>query len=140
MKQLSVLTIGVLAEQTGVGVETVRFYERKGLIQQPTRKAKGYRQYQSEDAIRIRFIKRAQELGFTLKEVKELFELNASPRATCSDVKKKTDIKIEEIESKIKDLQRMRRSLKELSETCGDSKQAVTQCRILNCFESGWKC
>lgn len=137
---MSDLTIGKLAKESGVGVETVRFYERKGLIRKPIKRLSGFRHYQDDDARRIRFIKRAQELGFTLKEVKDLLDLNVNPRATCSDMSKKAETKVAEVEAKIKDLQRMKRSLKELAEACGESRKAVAQCRILDCFESGWKC
>ncbi len=133
------MTIGKLAKAAEVGVETIRFYERTGLLKQP--KAQGsFREYTTEDIKRIRFVKKTKELGFTLEEIKEILELNSSTKATCSDVKKKADSKLSEVEQKIKDLQKMKKSLKELSEACGDSKQALAQCQILNCFESGWKC
>jgi MerR family mercuric resistance operon transcriptional regulator len=122
-----------------VGVETVRFYERKGLIKKPSTK-EGFRKYSEEDAKRIRFIKRAQDLGFTLKEIKELLDLNSSSRATCSDIKDKTGEKIIEIEQKIRDLQRIKKSLLELSAACGDSKKALASCQIINCYETSWKC
>jgi MerR family mercuric resistance operon transcriptional regulator len=134
------LTIGKLAKCSDVGVETVRFYERKGLLRRPTKNLSGFRHYDPSDARRIRFIKRAQDLGFTLKEVKELIDLNANSKATCSDVRGKAEEKLAEVESKIKDLKRMKQSLKDLAEACGDGKQAVAQCRVLDCFESGWKC
>lgn len=133
------LTIGKLALAAGVGVETVRFYERRGLIKQPSAK-EGFRKYSEEDAKRIRFIKRAQELGFTLKEIKGLLELNSNPRSTCSEVRKQTDAKIKEVDEKIKDLKKMKKSLEILSEACGESKKAMIHCEILTCFESGWKC
>ena len=76
-------TIGKLAKKAGVKIDTVRFYERKGLIKQPSNTS-GYRKYPLEDAIKIRFIKRTQELGFTLKEAKELLELKVSKTAKCS--------------------------------------------------------
>lgn len=132
-------TIGKLADKAGVGIETVRFYERRGLIKKPGVK-EGFRKYSDEDAQRIRFIKRAQDLGFTLREIKGLLELNSNPRLNCSDVKKRTDIKIKEVEEKIRDLQRMKRSLKGLSEACDDSKEALSHCRILNCFDPGSDC
>ena len=136
MKQF---TIGKLARESGVGVETVRFYERKELIKKPTAK-EGFRKYTLEDAKRIRFIKRAQDLGFTLKEIKGLLDLNSNPRSTCSDVKSQTDAKMKEVEEKIRDLQKMKKSLKNLADACGDSKEALSHCQILDCFDSGWKC
>ncbi len=133
-------TIGKLARASGVGVETVRFYERKGLIARPTAR-EGYRIYSEDDARRIRFIKRAQELGFTLKELKTLLELNANRRLTCAEVQHHTDAKTSEVEAKIRDLQKMKRSLKNLSKACDDGKDAVAQCRIPDCcFEPDGKC
>lgn len=140
MKNEQSLTIGVLAEQAGVGVETVRFYERKGLIKKPARKQSSYRQYSPEDAKRIRFIKRAQDLGFTLREIKEFFGLASNTHSTCGDVSHRAGAKLLEVEAKIKDLQRMKRSLKELVNACGDGKRVLAECRILDCFESGFKC
>jgi len=135
------LTIGRVAKESGVGVETVRFYERKGLIQQPKREQTGgFRKYAPDDPRKIRFIKRAQDFGFTLREIKDLLNLKTTSRTTCSDVKRRADGKLAEIDAKIADLRKMKRSLKELSEACGEGKQAVTECEVLNCFESGWKC
>jgi len=130
-------TIGKLARASGVGVETVRFYERKGLITRPTAR-EGYRIYSEDDARRIRFIKRAQELGFTLREITGLFELHGDSRVvSCGSVKRHTDAKLKEVEQKMRDLQKMKRSLKKLSEACGDGKEAVARCRISDCFEPG---
>jgi MerR family transcriptional regulator, mercuric resistance operon regulatory protein len=132
-------TIGRLARASGVGVETIRFYQRKGLVRRPTVCA-GFRTYAEDDARRIRFIKRAQALGFTLREIKGLLELNADPRTTCADVKRRTDGKLNEIAEKIRDLQRMKRSLTRLSAACADGKKAAAQCRISNCFEHNGTC
>jgi len=132
-------TIGKLARASGVGVETVRFYERKGLVRRPAAQG-GYRTYSNDDARRIRFIKRAQELGFTLREIKGLLELNASPRTTCADVKRHADAKRTEIGQKIRDLRRMQRSLARLAAACGDGRKAVAQCRIADCLDAGPAC
>jgi MerR family mercuric resistance operon transcriptional regulator len=134
------LTIGILAKESGVGVETVRFYERRGLIKRPMKKAEAFRQYSWDDVKKISFIKRTQELGFTLKEIQDLLELNSNPRATCSDIQARTNSKIAEVEEKIEDLKRMQKTLRELAGACGESKQAASECRILDCFEPGWKC
>jgi len=120
-------------------VETVRFYERRGLIKQPAAR-EGYRTYSEDDARRIRFIKRAQGLGFTLREIKGLLELNLHPRATCGDVKRHADAKRDEIGRKIRDLQKMKRALMTLSAACSDGRDAVTQRRISDCFEPDGKC
>jgi len=135
MKQSEAFTIGSLAENAGVGIQTVRFYERKGLLRQPVRRESGYRQYTAEDAKLIRFIKRAQELGFTLKEVKTLLDLQATTKSACADVKTSADQKINEIEAKIKDLKKMLRSLNEIADCCAKGKATCGVCSILDCFE-----
>jgi DNA-binding transcriptional MerR regulator len=127
-------TISGLARASGVGVETVRFYERKGLITRPSAR-EGYRLYTDDHAGQIRFIKRAQELGFTLREIKGLLELNADPRATCADVKRRAGAKLREIDRKILDLRKMKRSLARLSAACGNGRRAVAACRITRCLE-----
>lgn len=137
---MSNYTIGTLAKEVGVGIQTIRFYERKGLLQQPEKRATGYRQYGTEDAQRITFIKRSQDLGFTLKEIKGLLEINTRPRATCADIQDKTEAKLEEIEAKILDLKRMKKSLEKLLKACGDGKKAASECKILDCFGSGCDC
>lgn len=133
------LTIGKLAEKAGVGVETVRFYQRKELLREP--KAEGaFRTYTEEDAQRIVFIKKAQELGFTLSEVKELLELNTKPRQTCGTVKIKTQSKIKEIEEKIADLSRMKASLEQLACACDASQDSIRQFKVQECFDIGSNC
>src|SRR5215468_10396737 len=92
------LTIGQVARQVGVGVETVRFYERQGLLEQPARRESGYRQYAEDVVARLRFIRRAKELGFSLKEVAELIALDADPATSCGDVKQRAEAKIADIE------------------------------------------
>jgi MerR family transcriptional regulator, mercuric resistance operon regulatory protein len=132
-------TIGTLAKQSGVGVETVRFYERKGIIRQPTKNG-GFRKYSAEDAKRIRFVRRAQELGFTLREIKELFKLDMSGKATCSDIQNRTEAKLKEVVEKILDLKKMKSSLEKLSKACGNPTLTNGSCRVLDCFEADCKC
>ena len=129
------LTIGKLAEAANVGVETIRFYERKGLIKQP-RKSGAFRYYPEELVTRIRFIKRSQELGFTLNESKELLELKIKNQSKCGDVLKKTEEKILEINEKIKDLKRMKESLRGLAKCCASEDMPLSDCPILDCFIS----
>lgn len=131
------LTIGHVAKSAGVGVETVRFYERKGLIRQPKKATGGFRTYAADDPVKIRFIKRAQDLGFTLREIKELLDLNANTRVTCGHVSRRAEIKIEEIKKKIEDLKRMQQSLEELRDACAVGKEAVADCKVMDCFEDG---
>ncbi|MBY0472633.1 MerR family transcriptional regulator [bacterium] len=132
---MEAFTIGSLAEDAGVGIQTVRFYERKGLLKQPPRRGSGYRQYTADDAKLIRFIKRAQELGFTLKEVKTLLDLQATTKSACADVKKSADQKVVEIENRIKDLKKMLRSLNQIANCCAEGKATRGVCSILDCFE-----
>lgn len=133
------ITIGKLAEMAGVGVETVRFYQRKELLREP-KATSGFRTYSEEDAQRIAFIKRAQDLGFTLNEVKELLELNTKPRVTCGTVKTKTNAKIKEIEEKIADLNRMKASLEKLACACDASQDSIKQYKVQECFDAGLNC
>lgn len=140
MSTSSKLTIGRVARESGVGVETVRFYERKGLVRRPQRNGSSFREYLGEDPVRIRFIKRAQDLGFTLREIKELIELNSRPKATCGDIRARAEAKLAEIDAKIRDLKKMKTTLSRLSNACGDGKQALAKCQVLDCFETGWSC
>ncbi len=128
------LTIGKVAQRAGVGVETVRFYEREGLIKEPRRKASGYRQYEEDVIDRLVFIRRAKELGFTLKEIRELLFLRATRGAKCADVRERAETKIQDIEDRIRALRRMKRALAKLvSECSGDG--AITECPILESLE-----
>jgi len=92
------LTIGQVAKRSGIGLETVRFYERKGLVEEPPRTDSGYRQYPENVVARIRFIRRAKELGFKLSEISELLSLRVDPDSTCSDVRQQTEFKIADVE------------------------------------------
>ncbi len=124
---------------SGVGVETVRFYQRKKLLREP--KTNGsIRTYSDDDAQRIIFIKRAQDLGFTLSEIKDLLELNTKPRVTCATVKAKTEAKIHEIEAKISDLNRMKVSLEKLACACNASQDSIRQFKVQECFDVGLSC
>tara|TARA_R100000750_G_scaffold60647_1_gene50301 strand:- start:1456 stop:1911 length:456 start_codon:yes stop_codon:yes gene_type:complete len=115
---MTVLTIGEIAKQSGIGVETVRYYERKGLLPEPPRRPSGYRQYPPETIDQIRFILRSKQLGFTLKEIKGLLNLRLDSTATRSDVREQAHAKVADIEERILDLQHMRDSLKALIEQC----------------------
>ena len=131
------MTIGKFARSAGVGVETIRFYERKGLIKRPLKRDGGFRYYSSDETARVRFVRRAQELGFTLREVKELLELQSKRKITGAEVRGKSDEKIKEIRKKISDLRRMEISLKKLSKVCGEGEQAIRECRVFDCFSKG---
>ena len=128
------MTIGKLAQRCGVGVETIRFYEREGLIEEPQRRDSGYRQYPEETARRVRFIKRAKELGFTLKEIRELLALRIRPEATCGDVRHQAEAKIADIEQRIVMLQKMKQALARLTVACS-GRGPTSQCPILEAME-----
>ena len=128
---IAAMTIGQVAKAAGVGVETIRFYERKKLIPQPKRSTTGYRTYDQQIAQRVRFIRRAQELGFSLAEVRQLFELRLDPRRSCSEVKAEAETKIEAIDSKIAELRRMRKALHSLAGSCS-GEGPTSACPILD--------
>src|SRR5947199_8885718 len=108
---MAVLTIGQVAHKAGVGVETIRFYEREGVLEEPPRRASCYRQYSEQVVKRIHFIKRAQQLGFSLKEITELLHLRVDGQTSCEEVKQHTEAKIAEVEQKMIELQGMRQAL-----------------------------
>lgn len=129
------LTIGQLAKRAAVRVETVRYYERRGLIPEPPRRESGYRQY-SEDAVaRILFIKRAQDLGFSLNEISELLSLRVDTDTTCRDVKERAEAKISDIEEKIADLKRMKQALVKVTNACS-GRGPTSDCPILDAMSS----
>ena len=113
---MSTMTIGRLAKQAGVNIDTIRYYERNGLIPEPTRRLSGYREYDSTDIARLRFILRAKDLGFTLAEIAELLSLSAD--RDVKGVKRRAETRLEQVEHKIKELQRVRRGLKTLIDAC----------------------
>ena len=129
------LTIGQVARQAGIGVETVRFYEREGLLQQPERRLSGYREYTLHAVTRLRFIKQAQRLGFTLREIKELLALQLDPAATRSQVRQQAEAKVADIDQRIRELKRMKNALKPLIQAC-DGQGALEGCPILAAMES----
>ncbi len=112
------MTIGELARRAGVHLETIRYYERLGVMPPPRRTATGYRVYDELALRRLRFIKRAKQLGFTLKEIRELLELRMDPDTTCEDVRQRALQKIMTIEHKIQELRQMHRALKQLEASC----------------------
>ncbi|MBI3377367.1 MAG: MerR family transcriptional regulator [Nitrospirae bacterium] len=128
------LTIGQLAKKAGVNIDTIRYYEKQGLIPKPSRRESGYRQYSQDSVKRILFIKRAKDLGFSLKEIFELLSLRLDSRTKCGDVKKRADIKIAEIEGKIQTLRRMNAALVKLVKACEENKQAG-ECPILEALD-----
>lgn len=128
------LTIGRLAKEAGVNVETVRYYERRGLIERPTERRGAYRVYSAEAAARIRSIKRAQSLGFSLKEIKELLGLRLDEGARCGDVLVQAERKLSEIDERLQTLRAVRRELRKLTSACRD-EAPLYECPILEALE-----
>jgi MerR family transcriptional regulator, copper efflux regulator len=122
------LSIGRLSKMAGVGIDTVRYYERKGLLAPSIRLASGYRRYGELELSRLRFIRRAQKLGFTLKEISSLLSLSA--RRNVAQVKRAAQAKLEDVDARIADLQRVRDGLALLVEACPGHGRA-SECPIL---------
>ena len=128
---LQSLTVGKLAAAGGVGVETVRFYQRRGLLETPTRD-EGIRRYGSEDLRRLRFVRQAQAAGFTLEEIKELLDLDASEDRTRA--RELANARVKALDAKIAELERARDALRKLARECGSGGGGP--CPILASFES----
>ena len=128
------LTIGQLARKAEVNIDTIRYYERRGLLSPASRRESGYRQYLDDTVVRIHFIKHAKELGFSLDEIAELLSLKLDPKMKCGDVKKKAQEKINEIEGKIQILERMRQTLVRLTRMCEEGRQ-VSECPVLEALD-----
>lgn len=124
------LTIGQFAKMAGVNVQTVRYYERRNLLQPTDRKASGYRMYGDDALMRLRIIKNAQALGFTLREVNELLNLRVSSVARCGTIQVKAQAKLRQVEAKTRDLLALSRALKSLIRTCR-ARQPTDHCPIL---------
>lgn len=133
------LTRGKLAQRTGCNIETIRYYEDIGLLPEPARTASGYRNYSDEHERRLNFIQRARALGFTSERIHGLLALSdAGQRHTRAEVKSLTESHIDEISARIRDLQKIRRRLKQISSHCDGSGQSASTCPILeSLFEKG---
>lgn len=129
-------TIGQLARQAGVNIETIRYYERRGLLPDPPRSRAGYRQYPPEAIGRLTFIRRAQTLGFTLAEISELLDLRVGPTQACEDVETKARSAIARCQAKIDELQQMSRALGKLADACS-SRPHTSDCPIIELLEEG---
>jgi MerR family mercuric resistance operon transcriptional regulator len=125
------LTRGKLAKQTGCNIETIRHYEKTGLMPNPPRTASGYRMYSEEHVRRLRFIQRARELGFSARRVQELLDLSSGTKNTRADVKSLTESHIEEVSNKIKDLQKLKYRLRQISSHCDGSSESAETCPII---------
>jgi Hg(II)-responsive transcriptional regulator len=133
---MNALNRSQLAEAAQVNIETLRYYERRGLIPAPPRSAANYRRYPHRTVERVRFVKHAQDLGFSLDEIKELLSLRATNGARSGEVKRRAEQKIAEVTERIRALERIRAALQHLVSQCsGDG--AIEDCTILHAIESG---
>lgn len=128
------LKIGQLAKQVGVNIETIRYYERLNLLGPTSRLPSGYRLYNREAQRRLRFIKNAQALGFTLHEIEELLDLQVSSKARCGDVQRRAEAKLRHVEAKVRDLQALAKALRNLLHNCL-AGQPTDRCPILQTLE-----
>jgi MerR family mercuric resistance operon transcriptional regulator len=135
---LGKLRIGQVARAAGVNIETIRYYERCGLLSDPGRRESGYRAYPPEIVERVQFIKRAQQLGFTLREISGLLALRVDDRATCDQVRTQAEAKLAEIDARIADLQRLRNALASLAAACVHGGP-TGECQLLDALEHEWQ-
>ena len=124
------MKIGAVAKLSGTGIETIRYYERQGLLLEPERRPSGYRQFDEAAIARLTFIIRAKGLGFTLSEIKELLALWFDPVTTCCDVRRRAEQKISDIDERVRALQAMKRSLKKLIDQC-QQRGKLEDCPLL---------
>lgn len=125
------MTRGEVADLVGLNAETIRYYERRSLISNPPRTSRGYRIYKDRHIDEVRFIRRAQDLGFTLAEIKELLSLRVDPTTDCSDFRRKARAKLDDVRKKIADLRRIAGTLEELTDAC-PAEGALSECPILD--------
>ncbi|NWO07032.1 MAG: Zn(2+)-responsive transcriptional regulator [Alteromonadaceae bacterium] len=132
------MKIGQLVERFGVSVDTIRFYEKKGLLQPSARSNAGYRLYSEADSERLDFILRSKSMGFSLGQIKELLQIEDNrARWRCEDVKDKVQQKMTDIEQQIKQLKVFYNSLEKLSDACCGGPRSATECSILDSLETG---
>ena len=139
MKNQDQLTIGALAKSADVGVETIRFYERKAILTQPA-KTGGFRYYSQNDAKVVRLVKKLQGIGFTLDEIKDFLVFDSCCSQSRQTVRQKSLNKIQEINQKIADLQSGLKALETFANACGTDNGNNNGCHFLDCFENDWAC
>lgn len=132
--QAAELTIGKVARSAGLAIDTIRYYEREGLLQKPARTPSGYRQYPADAVARLRFIRQAKDLGFSLSEIRELLALKVAPGKSCADVRARAEAKIADVEQRIAQLNRMKRALAKLATACS-GRGPTSECPILEALE-----
>ena len=124
------LSTGELARRANVHIETIRYYERRGLLKEPRRNRSGHRQYSAEAVRRMEFIKRFQSLGFSLNDIQEILELKISPESTCADMQLRVTEKLADVDRRIGELDRIRDALTRLLKKC-PGKGRIGHCPIL---------
>jgi len=129
------LTIGKVAEAAGVKIDTLRYYERQGILPRPPRTHSNYRVYTPETISQVRFIKRAQALGFSLEEIRELLRLRSAQGASCEEVRRQAEEKIRQLDEKIRSLERMKAALQELVKACAGAGPVI-DCPIIESLDS----
>lgn len=134
MSDPQLLTRGRLASRGGVNVATIRYYEKRGLLPDAPRTRAGYRLYTDDALRRLHFIRQAQLLGFSLDEIRELLSLRMQPGTTCADIRQRARRKIETVNGKIQDLQRIKRALTKLAAAC-QGTGPTSECPILESRE-----
>ena len=128
------LTIGQVAAAAAVNIQTIRYYERRGLCTPAQRSPSGYRQYGDDAVARLRFIRHAQALGFSLNEIRELLTLRVRHRGACAVIERKTRQKLDVVESKIRQLERIRDTLDQLAAACA-ARRPTDDCPMLEALE-----
>ncbi|MBI5490647.1 MAG: MerR family transcriptional regulator [Deltaproteobacteria bacterium] len=128
------LRIGQVAARAGVNIQTLRYYERRGLLRMPQRRPSGYREYPPDTVRLIRFIKRAQQFGFTLKEIDELLRLRNDERSSCSEIRSSAQAKIEDVERRLRQLRAIKRALGVLVASCA-VEGSPRRCPILEALD-----
>lgn len=128
---MTVMKIGEIARRSGIGIDTIRFYEREGLLMAPERRPSGYRLYDEATLELLEYIRRAKELGFTLAEIRELLELSFAAHGCCDHIRQRAEAKITDIEAKVRSLQQMKRSLGKILTRCR-AKNATDDCPLVH--------
>lgn len=134
VRTMEMLTIGQVAEKAEVNIQTLRYYERRRILAPAARRESGYRLYEPGAVRTVRFIKRAQQLGFSLQDIQVLLGLRAGKRVQCEKVRSKAEEALRGIETKIAQLDSMRQALKSLIRSCGEGK-TQERCPILEAFD-----
>lgn len=132
------LTTGQLADEVGVNVETIRFYERRGLLEEPPRRPSGYRQYSTDAVRRLRFIRRAKDLGFTLAEIQEFLELDQTVDSPCEKVQSQIAAKVADLQQRIDSLRQLKRGLAAFGDSCRRSS-SQDRCPFLASLQGDWQ-